>query len=196
MVSPVQANQGRQIRSFFGGVSGNVLAFRAIREYQILGANPSLNTQTLSAEGLDSFIQSRFGIFKSVLLTVQIGLVFMRFFAVAIGFDLRRRGQARDSLARPVPFLDPRIVVGLERIVQAIVPETFDGLCFAFAKAVSRQVAVSSDEIRSRPACLQDSEFSSREIFERQIRMLGINKDCVREKWSAGLRALRQYKRN
>ena len=171
-----------------------MLALRAIREDEVLGGNPALNTQTISSDHLDSLVQSGLSIVESVLLTVQKTFVLMRLLAVTISFDFRRRREARNFLARLSPFLDPLIIGGFPAEIQAIVPDTLDGFGFAFAKADSRKIAICRDQIRSRPVRLQHAEFTVGKLLKREIRVLGINEYRIREKRPASLGALRPDK--
>src|SRR5437870_1356476 len=54
---------------------GNMSPISAIREDRVLRGKPVAHGCTVGAEALDSFIQRRLGIFKSILLTVQVAVV-------------------------------------------------------------------------------------------------------------------------
>src|SRR5262249_26546388 len=86
---------------------GNMGAFTAICEHQVLRANPCSDLCAVDAESFNPFSQRGRRILERVSLAVQKAFVLVRLFAMTKGANLRGCSDSGHSAARLRPDLDP-----------------------------------------------------------------------------------------
>src|SRR6267142_2176082 len=99
----------------------------------------------------------------------------MRLLAVAIGVNRHRGGETRNLFARLSPSLYRLLVIGFPGVIQTIVPDTLDGLCFVFTERSAGEISICGDQIRSGPVRSYDAQLAGCKVLQWKIRVLRVN---------------------